>query len=304
MLSSFGIVHQSSCVYTPQQNKIVERKYRHILEVARAFKLHSSVPVKFWGECVKTAVYLINKLPTAVLDGKTPYELLYGKEPRLDHLRVFGCLCYASSLPRGDKLAPRARRTVLMGYSEVQKGYRLFDLDFKTFFVSRDVSFRERILPFRAMPVEHEEEVLFMPVNDATPPPDHHHVMQHDNNSATTTEEQIEPEPPTIDNHETTTTYNTSASQHTEDPADTDNPVEGSAPVVEAPDTSLQEAESIADEPNTTEAVAENGRGKRLTKPSIWLKDYVTSKTKLLIAYTPSLTMWSMITCPLVIKSI
>lgn len=99
-------------------------------------KIHSSVPTKFWGECMKTAVYLINKLPTAVLDGKTPYALLYGKEPRLDHLRVFGCLCYVNNLPRGDKLALRARRAVLMGYAEVQKGYRLFDLDLKTFFVS------------------------------------------------------------------------------------------------------------------------------------------------------------------------
>ncbi|XP_075103413.1 uncharacterized protein LOC142177999 [Nicotiana tabacum] len=103
-----------------------------------------------------------------MLDGKSTYKLLHGKEPKLDHLRVFGCLCYASNLPRGDKLAPRARKAILMGYSETQKGYILFDLYSKTFFVSRDVSFREEIFPFRSMPIEKEEEVLLMPLTDMT----------------------------------------------------------------------------------------------------------------------------------------
>ncbi|OIT22950.1 hypothetical protein A4A49_29236 [Nicotiana attenuata] len=118
------------------------------------------------------------------------------------------------------------------------------------------------------MPVEHEEEVLFMPANNALPPPDHPLAMQHDNHSATVVEEpteQTEPEPPTIDNHEAFATDNTPTSQHDEDPADADKPVE-------TPDTSLQEDESIVKEPTTTEVVAENSRGKRITKPPIWLK--------------------------------
>lgn len=92
------------------RNGVVERKDRHILQVARALKLQSSIPVKFWGECVKTTVYLINKLPTTVLQGKTPFELLHGKEPKIDYLRVFGYLCYASSLPRGNKLDSRDKK--------------------------------------------------------------------------------------------------------------------------------------------------------------------------------------------------
>ncbi|XP_019229940.1 PREDICTED: uncharacterized protein LOC109210914 [Nicotiana attenuata] len=118
LFTSHGIVHQSSCPYTPQQNGVLEGKHRHILEVARSLKIKSSVPVTFWGESVKTATYLINRLPTAVLDGKTPYELLYGEVPKLDHLRVFGCLSYASNLPGGDKLDARTRRAVLPGYSD------------------------------------------------------------------------------------------------------------------------------------------------------------------------------------------
>jgi len=113
-----GIIHQSSCPYTPQQNDTVERKHRHILEMARALKFQSSVPIRFWGDCVRTTAYLINKLPTRVLQGKCPYEVLHGKPAKIDHLRVFGCLCFASNLPGGDKFAPRARKSILIGYSE------------------------------------------------------------------------------------------------------------------------------------------------------------------------------------------
>ncbi|XP_070040561.1 uncharacterized protein [Nicotiana tomentosiformis] len=87
LLASYGIIHQTSCPYTSQQNRNVERKLMHILEVARSLKFQSGVPIRYWGDCVKTAVYVINRLPTPVLKGRTPYELLYGKEPEVDHLR-------------------------------------------------------------------------------------------------------------------------------------------------------------------------------------------------------------------------
>ncbi|XP_075074404.1 uncharacterized protein LOC142162005 [Nicotiana tabacum] len=80
----------------------------HILEVARALSFQSSIPSRFWGDCIKTAVHLINKWPTS-LHGKSPYEILYNKLPAIDHLKVFGCLCFASNLPKGDKFAKRAK---------------------------------------------------------------------------------------------------------------------------------------------------------------------------------------------------
>lgn len=55
-ISSLGVIHQSSLPYTPQQNGIVKKKHRHILEVARAFKFQNGVPHKFWGDCVRTVI--------------------------------------------------------------------------------------------------------------------------------------------------------------------------------------------------------------------------------------------------------
>ncbi|GKD87208.1 retrovirus-related pol polyprotein from transposon TNT 1-94 [Tanacetum coccineum] len=58
-----GILHQKSMPYTPQQNGVVERKHRHLLETARSLRVHANLPIKFWGECILAATFLINKMP-------------------------------------------------------------------------------------------------------------------------------------------------------------------------------------------------------------------------------------------------
>ena len=62
-----GIIHKSSCVDTPQQNGIAERKNRHILEVARSLLFSTNMPKKFWGDAVLTVAYLINRLSSKTL---------------------------------------------------------------------------------------------------------------------------------------------------------------------------------------------------------------------------------------------
>ncbi|GJT38378.1 putative RNA-directed DNA polymerase [Tanacetum coccineum] len=148
-LNEKGILHQTSCVYTPQQNGIVERKHRHLLNVARSLMFQGELPLYLWPECILTTVYLINRTPSSVLSGKSPFYLVYGHDPSLSHLRVFGCLCYATILNNQDKFSSRSERCVFIGYSNSKKGYKLLSLENKSILFSRDVKFYETVFPFK-----------------------------------------------------------------------------------------------------------------------------------------------------------
>ncbi|KAL0344878.1 UNVERIFIED_CONTAM: Retrovirus-related Pol polyprotein from transposon RE1 [Sesamum radiatum] len=152
LFNSLGILHQKSCPHTPQQNGVVERKHRHILEVARALKFQANLPSKYWGETILAATYLINRLPTQLLNWKSPYEVLYKKPPSYSNFKVFGCLCFASNtLPSKQKFDARAYRCIFLGYSQHHKAYKVLDLTRDLVFHSRDVIFHENIFPFNSV---------------------------------------------------------------------------------------------------------------------------------------------------------
>lgn len=125
-----GIIHKKSRPHTPQQNGIVERKIRHILETIRTLLVESLVPHKFWCEAAYTAIPIINRIPSCVLGKVSPYECLFGHPPSYSHLKVFGCfsLCFIHfpSLKR-NKLSPQAARYLFLGYSDEHKGFLCFD---------------------------------------------------------------------------------------------------------------------------------------------------------------------------------
>ena len=130
-LSSKGILHQSTCPHTPQQNGIAERKNRHLLETARSLMLNSNVPTHHWGDAVLTACFLINRMPSSSLENQIPHSIIFPHDP-LFHVspRVFGCTCFVHDLSPGlDKLSAKAIKCVFLGYS---KGIQMLLSNYKT----------------------------------------------------------------------------------------------------------------------------------------------------------------------------
>lgn len=104
-----GIKRQFIAPYTPQQNEVVERRNRTVMEMAGALLKSMKILGRYWGEAVRYAVYLLNRLPTKKLGDSTPFEAWSGRKPSLGHLRVFGCVGHARSVtPHLKKLDARA----------------------------------------------------------------------------------------------------------------------------------------------------------------------------------------------------
>ncbi|CAL5443960.1 unnamed protein product [Camellia sinensis] len=173
-LANLGTIHQTSCTDTPAQNGRAERKHRHLLETARSLLLSASVPAPFWGEAVLTAAFLLNRMPTPLLSGRSPYEALFSQPPNYSLLRVFGSACFVL-LPRKDrtKLSARSVLCVFLGYSLTQKGYRCYDPVSRRLYVSRHVAFLERLsyfqLPPLTAPVSKEDLVHIDPFPSEVP---------------------------------------------------------------------------------------------------------------------------------------
>jgi len=141
----YGIKHNTTTLYTPQQNGVVERRNQTVVEMARCLLKSMGVPARFWGEAVKVAVYLLNRSPTKSLSGKTPYEAWFGRKPGVKHLRTFGCTTYVKRVGPGiSKLSDRSVPGVFLGYEPGTKGYRVYDPVKDKLMVSRDVIFVEK----------------------------------------------------------------------------------------------------------------------------------------------------------------
>lgn len=148
---SRGVVHQFSCVERPEQNSVVEHKHQHLLNVATALYFQSWVLISFLGDCVFTVAFLINRLPVSLLQNNSLYQLLYNASVEYTSFRIFGNLCFASTLSsHGTKFHPRATTCVFISYPPGIKGHKLYDITTKTIFVSRDV-FHEHIFPFHCV---------------------------------------------------------------------------------------------------------------------------------------------------------
>ncbi|GAB2277530.1 hypothetical protein Dimus_039233 [Dionaea muscipula] len=150
-LQNSGIIYHVSCPYTPEQNGMVECHHRTIRELGVTMMMHANVSKIFWVEAFTIAVFLINRLPTRVLDWDSPYARLFGHAPDYGSLRVFGSRCYPYLWDRKDsKFDTKSLPCIFLGYSDRHKGYRCYYPSSRRVYISRHVVFDETLLPFTA----------------------------------------------------------------------------------------------------------------------------------------------------------
>lgn len=122
-----GIIQEFSCPYTPQQNGEAERANRTIIETARSMLQSSNLDLALWAESVSTAVYVRNRTINSRSNGKTPFELFYGRKPDLSHLVPFGQQVHIKNHGNLEsKFSAKTIEAFFVGYGDRVNTYRCF----------------------------------------------------------------------------------------------------------------------------------------------------------------------------------
>ncbi|GKB99386.1 retrovirus-related pol polyprotein from transposon TNT 1-94 [Tanacetum coccineum] len=123
-----GIFHQKSIPRTPQQNGVVKRRNRTLVEAARTMMIFSKAPMFIWAKAIATACYTQNRSLIYTRHNKTPYELIHDKKFDLTFLRVFGALCYLTNDSEDlRKFQAKADIGIFVGYAPSRKGYKIYN---------------------------------------------------------------------------------------------------------------------------------------------------------------------------------
>nr|GEY17163.1 retrovirus-related Pol polyprotein from transposon TNT 1-94 [Tanacetum cinerariifolium] len=118
----------TSVARSPQQNRVVERHNRTLIEAARTMLICAQAPLFLWAEAVATVCYTQNRSIIRLRHGKTPYELLHNKLPDLSFFYVFGALCYPTNDNENlGKLQPKADIGIFIGYAPTKKAFRIYN---------------------------------------------------------------------------------------------------------------------------------------------------------------------------------
>nr|GEY57112.1 retrovirus-related Pol polyprotein from transposon TNT 1-94 [Tanacetum cinerariifolium] len=122
-----GISHETLVARSPQQNGVIKRHNRTLIESADTMLIYAQAPLFLWAEAVATACYTKNRSIIRLHHEKTPYELLNNKLPDLSFLHVFGALCYPTNDSENlGKLQPKADIGIFIGYAPTKKAFRIY----------------------------------------------------------------------------------------------------------------------------------------------------------------------------------
>ncbi|WVZ97460.1 LOW QUALITY PROTEIN: hypothetical protein U9M48_042997 [Paspalum notatum var. saurae] len=136
--------HQFSSPDTPPQNGVVERKNRTLVEMTQTMLDEHRTPRRFWAEAVNTACYIANRIFLRAFLGKTSYELRFGRQPSVKHLRAFGCRCFVlKKAGHLDKFESRCLDGIFLGYASSSRAFRVWILEAKQVVETCEISFDE-----------------------------------------------------------------------------------------------------------------------------------------------------------------
>ncbi|CAI7854585.1 unnamed protein product [Closterium sp. NIES-53] len=160
-LKKNGIRHSLTMPYSPAMNGIAERANRTITETARGLLIEAGLPDYFWPDAVRSACVAKNRALNHVgVDKWVPYVEWIGRKPKVDMLRVFGCMCMAL-VPkhlRHNKLGAKAIWAVHLGMAQNSKGWLLWGPFTKKFLVRRDCKFMENLM-YKDWKAENEAKI-------------------------------------------------------------------------------------------------------------------------------------------------
>jgi transposase InsO family protein len=125
-LQECGVDAQYTMPGEPEQNGVAERRNRTLMDMVRSMMSNTSLPTFLWGDALKTAAYILNRVPSKSVP-KTPFELWCGHKPSLSHFRIWGCPAEVRPYdPSLKKLDPRSVSGYFVGYANKSKGYRFY----------------------------------------------------------------------------------------------------------------------------------------------------------------------------------
>ncbi|GJX49635.1 retrovirus-related pol polyprotein from transposon TNT 1-94 [Tanacetum coccineum] len=123
-----GIEHQTSTPRTPEQNGVVKRRNRTLVEAARTMLSAFKLSLFFWAEAIASACYTQNTSIIIPTHEKTTYHIINDRKPSIKHLHIFGCTCYLTRYGENlDKMKEKGDLCILVGYSTQPKGYRVYN---------------------------------------------------------------------------------------------------------------------------------------------------------------------------------
>ena len=126
-------------------NGVSERRNRTLKDMVRSMISHSTLPESLWGEVLKTAAYILNRVPTKAA-AKTPYELWTGRKPSLNHLHIWGCPAEARPYrPHERKLDSKTVSSYFIGYAERSRDFNFYDPGTRSIFETRTATFFENV---------------------------------------------------------------------------------------------------------------------------------------------------------------